>query len=37
MQLVNLGSFNPSYDEVVLTSIEAGERVSSHVLKQHES
>ena len=37
MQLVNLCSFNPFFDEVVLTSIEAGVGGSSHVLKLHES
>ena len=37
MQLVNLCSFNPCCDEVVLTSIEVGERVFSHILKSHES
>ena len=37
MQSVNLCSFNPSCDEVVLTSIAVGERVFSHILKSHES
>ena len=37
MQLVNLCSFKPCCDEVVLTSIEVGERVFSHILKSHES
>ena len=37
MQLVNLCSFKPSCDEVVLTSIEVRERVFSHILKSHES
>ena len=37
MQLVNLCSFNPCCDEVVLTSIEVEERVFSHILKSHES
>ena len=37
MQLVNLCSFNLCCDEVVLTSIEVGEGVVSHVLKPYES
>ena len=37
MQLVNLCSFNPCCDVFVLTSIDVGKRVFSHVLKPHES
>ena len=37
MELVNLCSFIPCCDEVVLTSIEVGERRFSHVLKLYQS